>query len=385
MGLGRIPMANDVFISHSSKDKVMADAICAGLEARGIRCWIAPRDVLPGVEWTKSIVEAISDCKVFLLIFSENSNQSAQAIKEVDCAVNHEKTIIPFRIEDIRPSGSMEYYLASLHWMDAITPPIENHIIELADYIGRNINVPITTPIVSIVAKKSDGKTKGKNAWLWLTGVGILAVGMVATALILGEKLPKEPFFAQETSLTEPASPSQTTTTNTIKPPTSTVSPTLHFTPTPKIITAKMVRNRNCYETTREDSPVVFLYSEGDIVTVLGQDGMNSSGDGGWINIKYEGNPRLPLVEELKDCWIPNKYVEIQGNQLSLPQFTPRPATHMIWEAKCSGQRPDGSTFGSRFENENKEVAIAQADQFCKEQRDYGNSCTYIVEGKYVW
>jgi hypothetical protein len=98
-------MGHDVFISHSSKDKAMADAICAGLEARGIRCWIAPRDVQPGEEWTKAIVDAISGCKTFILVFSDNSNKSTQAIKEVDCAVNHEKTIIPFRIEDIRPSG----------------------------------------------------------------------------------------------------------------------------------------------------------------------------------------------------------------------------------------------------------------------------------------
>ena len=34
-------MAHDVFISYSTKDKVIADAICANLENRGIRCWIA--------------------------------------------------------------------------------------------------------------------------------------------------------------------------------------------------------------------------------------------------------------------------------------------------------------------------------------------------------
>ncbi len=43
-------MAHDVFISHSAKDKATADAVCAVLEAEGIRCWIAPRDVLPSVE-----------------------------------------------------------------------------------------------------------------------------------------------------------------------------------------------------------------------------------------------------------------------------------------------------------------------------------------------
>jgi TIR domain len=35
-------MAHDVFISHSHADKPAADAACAALEARGIRCWIAP-------------------------------------------------------------------------------------------------------------------------------------------------------------------------------------------------------------------------------------------------------------------------------------------------------------------------------------------------------
>ncbi len=39
----------DVFISYSSDDKLIADAICAELESRRIRCWIAPRDALPGI------------------------------------------------------------------------------------------------------------------------------------------------------------------------------------------------------------------------------------------------------------------------------------------------------------------------------------------------
>ncbi len=41
-------MAYDVFISYSTPDKVIADAACATLEQRQIRCWMAPRDVLPG-------------------------------------------------------------------------------------------------------------------------------------------------------------------------------------------------------------------------------------------------------------------------------------------------------------------------------------------------
>ena len=41
-------MAHDVFLSHSARDRSYADAIRAKLESRGIRCWIAPRDIRPG-------------------------------------------------------------------------------------------------------------------------------------------------------------------------------------------------------------------------------------------------------------------------------------------------------------------------------------------------
>ncbi|MBV8226902.1 MAG: toll/interleukin-1 receptor domain-containing protein [Verrucomicrobia bacterium] len=44
-------MSHDVFISHSSADKRAADAACALLETRGIKCWIAPRDIRPGSDW----------------------------------------------------------------------------------------------------------------------------------------------------------------------------------------------------------------------------------------------------------------------------------------------------------------------------------------------
>ncbi len=55
-------MKFDVFISHSRHDKAVADAACAALENAGIRCWIAPRNILPGGDWGASIVDAINSC-----------------------------------------------------------------------------------------------------------------------------------------------------------------------------------------------------------------------------------------------------------------------------------------------------------------------------------
>ncbi|PYI97443.1 MAG: hypothetical protein DME98_08235 [Verrucomicrobia bacterium] len=51
-------MAHDVFISYSSEDKLAADALCGALEAARIRCWIAPRDVVPARSYSGEITRA---------------------------------------------------------------------------------------------------------------------------------------------------------------------------------------------------------------------------------------------------------------------------------------------------------------------------------------
>jgi TIR domain-containing protein len=62
-------MAHDVFISYSSEDKPTADAICATLEGQGIRCRIAPRDILAGIDWSAAIIDAIAESHVLVLVY----------------------------------------------------------------------------------------------------------------------------------------------------------------------------------------------------------------------------------------------------------------------------------------------------------------------------
>jgi hypothetical protein len=97
-------MAHDVFISHSTEDKPAADAICAILEENGVRCWIAPRDIMPGADWGESIVKAIRSSRVVLLVFSTNANKSKQIKREVEIAADGGVTIVPLRIENALPT-----------------------------------------------------------------------------------------------------------------------------------------------------------------------------------------------------------------------------------------------------------------------------------------
>ena len=128
---------HDVFISYAQLDKPIADAVCAKLESRHIRCWIAPRDVPPGKNFPEAIIDAIEESKIVTLIFSSHANNSPHVLREVTKAVNKGCIIVPFRVEDVVPSKSMEYLISVPHWLDAITPPLEKHIDELAGNVER--------------------------------------------------------------------------------------------------------------------------------------------------------------------------------------------------------------------------------------------------------
>ncbi len=130
----------DVFMSYSSKDKEVADAVCHFLEQQGIKCWIAPRDVSTG-SYASSIVEAIENSKLMVLIFTNNANFSKHVKRELELSVKNDVTIQPFRTEDVEPTSELKYYISSMHWLDALAPPLEEHLSKLAQKVSRLLKV----------------------------------------------------------------------------------------------------------------------------------------------------------------------------------------------------------------------------------------------------
>jgi hypothetical protein len=121
-------MAFQVFICHSSRDKAAADAACVALEGCGVGCWIAPRDVLPGLEYGEALIEAISGCQILVLIFSGHANDSPQVRREIERAVSKRKPIVPFRVENVLPVRAMEFALSNTQWLDALNGPVEQYL-----------------------------------------------------------------------------------------------------------------------------------------------------------------------------------------------------------------------------------------------------------------
>jgi len=109
----------DVFISYSSKDIDKAEMIRQILESNEISCWIAPRNIPGGSNYAQEIPNAIRNCKVFLLILSSNAQSSVWVPRELDRAVNGQKVIIPFMVEDFPIGDVFDFYLTGYQRYEA--------------------------------------------------------------------------------------------------------------------------------------------------------------------------------------------------------------------------------------------------------------------------
>ena len=182
----------DVFISHSSIDKEIADKVCAALEAKGLTCWIAPRDIVPGSEWAVAISNAIAEIKAMVVIYSSNTQQSTQVPKEIALAEKRGKCILPYKIDDAELTGAFEYYLSGSHWIVANPKKDEYKLEEMygvlvgmmqqpAQQITKNTyidNLIIRNPeqvTVQVQEPVAGLDTKGKKN-LWLIGALVIAV-----------------------------------------------------------------------------------------------------------------------------------------------------------------------------------------------------------------
>ncbi|QYZ78077.1 TIR domain-containing protein [Methanofollis formosanus] len=154
-------MPHDVFISYSTVDIKAVEAICHILEEQKIRCWYAKRDADTGGHWAEDIMDAIHDCTSVVYLISASSNGSKFTLNELTEAITLDKKIFPVRIEDVMPSKGVKLLLTSVHWMDAISPPFEEHVSRLAKEIQQHLIAVEASP-------KRETTPPGRNADEWL-------------------------------------------------------------------------------------------------------------------------------------------------------------------------------------------------------------------------
>jgi adenylate cyclase len=111
--------AVDLFVCYASADGGdAARQIVMDFEKRGVKCWIAPRDVMPGASWPNAIVNGIELCRAMLLVVTDKANSSPEIEKEIGLANHLRKVIFPVRLDDVTLTGTLRYQTQNRQWRD---------------------------------------------------------------------------------------------------------------------------------------------------------------------------------------------------------------------------------------------------------------------------
>ena len=237
---------SDVFVSHSSKDKEIADRVVKYFEDKGLSCWMAPRDIVPGSDWAAAINTAITASKVFVIIYTANSAESSQVSREISLAENKPGVhVVPYKTDDTPLKGSFEYYLTGSHFIAANYAKKDYKLEELYDIVagltGKNIQniTNNTTYIENLNITGTDTEKKSKLP-LILGLVSAVAV-VIAVVLIIVLLSGKDNGSGNEVTatptpeVTEPTPSVPEATTAPTETPTPTDTPTPTEVPTPTV------------------------------------------------------------------------------------------------------------------------------------------------------
>lgn len=184
-------MSHEVFISYSHVDKPVADGICANLEAAGLRCWIAPRDIGPGEDWPTAIATGIAGSKMMVLVFSQSSNISEEVSRELYLAASSKVIIIPFVIENVKPEAGKAYYLGRTHWLDAMNPPTNEQIGQLIE----RVNALLQSEGSTAGAQSPELREHVRHRKVWALPAVLLLIAALAVGGIFLVPQIREAFF----------------------------------------------------------------------------------------------------------------------------------------------------------------------------------------------
>jgi len=92
---------------------------------------MAPRDVLPGDEWTDAIERALRNCTAVIVLVSVNSQKSVHVKRELNEAITCDKRVFPYRIDNVPISGGFAYLLSTVQWVDKSRTSVESFAAQL--------------------------------------------------------------------------------------------------------------------------------------------------------------------------------------------------------------------------------------------------------------
>jgi hypothetical protein len=111
-------MRYNVVVSYAREDRETAVTLCNQLVAEGLETKIAPRVTTLDQNFAGELMSLISSANVLVVVMSKHSVSSGQMLREIELAAKHNLTILPVRLDDVKSTGSLGYYLSGKRWFD---------------------------------------------------------------------------------------------------------------------------------------------------------------------------------------------------------------------------------------------------------------------------
>ncbi|MBC8128639.1 MAG: TIR domain-containing protein [Gloeobacteraceae cyanobacterium ES-bin-144] len=196
-------VSHSVFISYASADRAIALRVCEMLEALDIPCWIAPRNVPPGMDYGQAIIDGIKNSRIMLVLLSEESGASRYVAREVERAVTHHVTLLPVRLANMEIPAQLEFFLGSCQWFDLLAPVSTRQLNILGDSVVRLLDPSVSAASEPVKHASTHGSQRPQRKRMIFFGIGfgVLTLASVIAFQVLRHPSPK-PSALSETSIT---------------------------------------------------------------------------------------------------------------------------------------------------------------------------------------
>ncbi len=178
-----------LFVSYSTRDLAAVERIVTRLEARGLTCWYAARDIPPAAIFAKAIADAVAHCDGFVAVISKASQASDAVLRELELASNGGKAIYPLRLEAGALAPGFDYYLSLKQWTE----------------YGSRGDAALDWLAAALAGQPSPAlphSPRLRGLRRWAMGLAALA-GLAAAGYLLSSALPKPAVATPQASMQE--------------------------------------------------------------------------------------------------------------------------------------------------------------------------------------
>lgn len=140
----------DFFISYDTSYQAQADVLVKKLEKKSHSCFIASRDIPPGVDYAHRVIKALKKSKHVILLYSKRADESIYVRNEINSAISNKINVIPIRMEDIVYSDYMQMYIGVIQWIDCFTDITDDCINKIIKIYNNHESEHISNEVSDI-------------------------------------------------------------------------------------------------------------------------------------------------------------------------------------------------------------------------------------------